>query len=594
MAVKDQEPSIIPADAGASAFVSPHDPFVSNGSVEVPGSNVGKGVSTNREKRQFYQPEFKLSPDALKNIGEHITVYQRAVQSTIDQLVEEEAIPGWTDSGVHVPWLPEKVEVVRDPEMWDARQFTTREHEVAYYVYAGLSNSRIAGLLDIGDQTVKNHLTNVIRKTSTDDRDDACAVAVSDGSIEPSLIPIDYDYTPLATVTDRERHVYNISTDPERAWSNRELADRLFVTEQTAKSHMTALLAKLGFADRGEMRLFEQKRRDYIATKTNKDVIVELAQVAGTGETDYRKKYYEILNASSDLEAAAHGVWFGIFDRDQIATPQSFALVSKLTRDERKFLRRLGTMSDQTDLSDRWTKLDMSKDSFKDRLHEIRSKLGVSMDRDAVVLALVADCEDYAADLTYRTRRLEWLKATYGQPQTSETVMDKKPARKLKDQDPVIDSVVKVEPDIDPTSKRGIISGEFVLSPNDGENGASGAKLSQRQIIQKNGFFARRAYHKALSTQSKPAAEQADFPLKLYQQADDELNELIKSSPLSARERIAVVGLVTNNGNNELQIAAHALGRSSLNVKLMALRAIARLESDDPELYAVLKPYTRS
>ncbi len=58
---------------------------------------------------------------------------------------------------------------------------TNRELEILQYIVEGLSNKEIAGALYISEKTVKNHITNLLRKLEVEDRTQAAVFAVSRG-----------------------------------------------------------------------------------------------------------------------------------------------------------------------------------------------------------------------------------------------------------------------------------------------------------------------------------------------------------------------------------------------------------------------------
>jgi DNA-binding NarL/FixJ family response regulator len=61
------------------------------------------------------------------------------------------------------------------------RPLSNREMEVLSYLTRGMSNKEIANLLDISHQTVKNHVTSILRKIGVDDRTQAAVYALRRG-----------------------------------------------------------------------------------------------------------------------------------------------------------------------------------------------------------------------------------------------------------------------------------------------------------------------------------------------------------------------------------------------------------------------------
>lgn len=83
-------------------------------------------------------------------------------------------------------WLIQQIEgamrtYVNPGEPYDP--LSEREMEVLTYVARGLSNKEIASLMGISHQTVKNHVTSILRKLGVDDRTQAAIFAVRRGWI---------------------------------------------------------------------------------------------------------------------------------------------------------------------------------------------------------------------------------------------------------------------------------------------------------------------------------------------------------------------------------------------------------------------------
>lgn len=81
-------------------------------------------------------------------------------------------------------WLKQQVEgamrmYVNPGDPYDP--LSEREMEVLIYVTKGMSNKEIAGFMGISHQTVKNHVTSILRKLSVDDRTQAAIFALRHG-----------------------------------------------------------------------------------------------------------------------------------------------------------------------------------------------------------------------------------------------------------------------------------------------------------------------------------------------------------------------------------------------------------------------------
>jgi len=82
-------------------------------------------------------------------------------------------------------WLSERIESSTGPYTIDAEghyiPLSPREMEILEYVTQGLINKEIAKKLGISQQTVKNHMTSILKKLNVKDRTQAAVVALRRG-----------------------------------------------------------------------------------------------------------------------------------------------------------------------------------------------------------------------------------------------------------------------------------------------------------------------------------------------------------------------------------------------------------------------------
>ena len=66
-----------------------------------------------------------------------------------------------------------------------AAPLTQREAQILNYIAQGNSNKQIAYTLDISEQTIKNHVSSILRKLNANDRAHAVALAMRNGWLSP-------------------------------------------------------------------------------------------------------------------------------------------------------------------------------------------------------------------------------------------------------------------------------------------------------------------------------------------------------------------------------------------------------------------------
>jgi DNA-binding NarL/FixJ family response regulator len=94
-----------------------------------------------------------------------------------------------------VEWLENKVGRISGPLLTDTEDtfipLSPREMEILEHVTRGKSNKEIAYELGISHQTVKNHMTAILRKLGVDDRTQAAVYALSRGWVRIDNPPTD-------------------------------------------------------------------------------------------------------------------------------------------------------------------------------------------------------------------------------------------------------------------------------------------------------------------------------------------------------------------------------------------------------------------
>jgi DNA-binding NarL/FixJ family response regulator len=99
-------------------------------------------------------------------------------------------------------WLDSRIQELKINGDTETRfaPLTPRESEILQFVARGLTNKKIGYLLGISEQTVKNHLTSLLRKIGVNDRTQAVVYAIQHGWIHlpaEGMDSIDSTITPI-------------------------------------------------------------------------------------------------------------------------------------------------------------------------------------------------------------------------------------------------------------------------------------------------------------------------------------------------------------------------------------------------------------
>ncbi|MFN3929705.1 MAG: response regulator transcription factor, partial [Thermoflexus sp.] len=92
--------------------------------------------------------------------------------------------------GQRVVMATEVQQMIKEIEEIDDQVLSPREREILQYVVLGYSNKAIAGRLGISQQTVKNHITAILRKLDLSDRTQAAILAIRRGWVRLPEEPI--------------------------------------------------------------------------------------------------------------------------------------------------------------------------------------------------------------------------------------------------------------------------------------------------------------------------------------------------------------------------------------------------------------------
>ena len=90
----------------------------------------------------------------------------------------------YIDPAVATGLIDRYTDYARQAEIRDASPLSARETEVLGLVSKGKTNREIAGELYISEKTVKNHVTNILRKLDATDRTEASVVAMKRNIIQ--------------------------------------------------------------------------------------------------------------------------------------------------------------------------------------------------------------------------------------------------------------------------------------------------------------------------------------------------------------------------------------------------------------------------
>ncbi len=115
----------------------------------------------------------EIEPEQLVQVIRHVVEGHYVVHH---QIFDREGIEQWMEQGV------ETIAGQYYADMGETfSPLSPREMEILQFVTQGLSNKEIAQTLKISHQTVKNHMTSILRKLAVEDRTQAAVFALRHG-----------------------------------------------------------------------------------------------------------------------------------------------------------------------------------------------------------------------------------------------------------------------------------------------------------------------------------------------------------------------------------------------------------------------------
>lgn len=150
---------------------------------QVPGAAVVVLSSAEDEEVLFYAIKYGASAYVLKTStpGELLRIFHRVSQG--EYLINESVLAKPVLASRVLKSFRDLAAVGQEMEPLFI-PLSQREVEVLDYIAKGNSNKEIARALSISDQTVKNHITSIMRKLAVNDRTQAVVYALRQGWIK--------------------------------------------------------------------------------------------------------------------------------------------------------------------------------------------------------------------------------------------------------------------------------------------------------------------------------------------------------------------------------------------------------------------------
>jgi DNA-binding NarL/FixJ family response regulator len=126
--------------------------------------------------------------EALRQAGWEADDVIREARRLVDSVLGDLQTPALRESLLNSHWLAQLAMLEAGEALVPIKEgypagLTEREVEVLRLIATGLTNQQVAEALTISPRTVDTHMTNILNKTSTDNRTAAAAFAMQHGLI---------------------------------------------------------------------------------------------------------------------------------------------------------------------------------------------------------------------------------------------------------------------------------------------------------------------------------------------------------------------------------------------------------------------------
>ncbi len=176
------------------------------------------------------------------------------------------------------------------------RVLTWRQREVVDLIRGGLGNAEIAERLGISKQTVRMHVSRILKQQNLENRTQVALLAVQERTpdtpiIVDTMIDSREDVLHAANrprvLTWRQREVVDLIRD---GLGNAEIAERSGISESTVKVHVSQILNQLNLKNRTQVALFAVQERDESQPKDLIKARMEAELLSKVGDGGFRRR----------------------------------------------------------------------------------------------------------------------------------------------------------------------------------------------------------------------------------------------------------------------------------------------------------------